>query len=98
MLLGDVNVIDVRGLSEWEAGHIPGAPNIPVGHLTSRLDVVPSASPVAVHCQSGSRSSIAAGVLRSRGYTNVMNVTGGIVEWQKQKLPVESEIVAGVAV
>ncbi|MGK2961809.1 MAG: MBL fold metallo-hydrolase [Gemmatimonadaceae bacterium] len=97
METGDVQVIDVRGLTEWESGHIPGAPNIPVGHLASRLDEVPSTSPVVVQCQSGARSSMAASVLRSRGYTNVMNLTGGIVEWQKQKLPVEVEAAAGVA-
>ncbi len=93
----DVKVIDVRGLSEWESGHIPGAPNIPVGHLPSRLDEVSSTSPVVVQCQSGARSSIAASVLHSRGYTNVINLTGGIVEWQKEKRPVEREVVAGVA-
>jgi len=95
MQTDDVKVIDVRGLSEWEAGHIPGASNIPVGLLPARLEEVPSASPVVVHCQSGGRSSIAASVLHSRGYTNVVNLTGGIEQWKKQKLPVEREAAAG---
>lgn len=97
MQTDDVNVIDVRGLSEWEAGHIPGASNIPAGLLPTRLEEVPSTSLVVVQCQSGGRSSIAASVLRSRGYTNVVNLTGGIEEWKKQKLPVEREVAAGVA-
>lgn len=88
---GTITVIDVRGRSEWEAGHLPGVSNIPVGYLTERLGDVPSSTPVVVHCQSGARSAIAASVLQASGRTNVVNLTGGFAEWQKQKLPVEHE-------
>lgn len=89
MNTGDVAVIDVRGQSEWEAGHLPGVPNIPVGYLTDRLNDIPASKPVVVHCQSGARSAIAASVLHANGRRNVVNLTGGFAEWQKQKLPVE---------
>lgn len=88
---GTITVIDVRGRSEWEAGHLPGVSNIPVGYLTERLSEVPSSTPVVVHCQSGARSAIAASVLQASGRTNVVNLTGGFAEWQKQSLPVEHE-------
>lgn len=88
---GDVAVIDVRGRSEWEAGHLPGVPNIPVGYLTDHLRDIPRSKPVVVHCQSGARSAIAASVLQASGLTNVINLAGGFAEWQKQKLPVERE-------
>ena len=76
-------VIDVRGGAEWAAGHLPNVRNIPLGYLTDRLNDVPRDKPVVVHCQAGSRSAIAASVLRARGLTNVMNLTGGFAAWQK---------------
>ncbi len=91
MKTGEVTVIDVRGRSEWEAGHIPGVPNIPVGYLTDHLREIPESGPVVMHCQSGARSAIAASVLQANGWTNVVNLTGGFTDWQKQKLPVERE-------
>lgn len=86
---GEVTVIDVRGRSEWEAGHLPGVPNIPVGYLPDHLREVSTSGPAVVQCQSGARSAIAASVLQASGLTNVLNLTGGFEEWQRQKLPVE---------
>ncbi|HUQ45316.1 MAG TPA: MBL fold metallo-hydrolase [Gemmatimonadaceae bacterium] len=86
---GDVTVIDVRGHAEWEAGHLPGVKNIPVGYLADHLNEVPRDRPVVVHCQSGARSAIAASVLRAKGFTNIVNLTGGFAEWQSRGQPVE---------
>jgi len=85
---GEATVIDVRGRTEWEAGHLPGVPNIPVGYLTEHLDELPTDRPVVVHCQSGARSAIAASVLQARGVKNVVNLTGGFAAWQQAGLPV----------
>ena len=92
-----VRVFDVRGSAEWNEGHLPGATNIPVGYLPDRIAEVPSDVPVAVHCQSGARSAIAASILQAAGRTNVMNLTGGIADWHKGGHPVErdAEAVAG---
>ena len=84
-----VAVIDVRGHAEWEAGHLPGVPNIPVGYLVQRLAEVPRDRPVVVHCQGGSRSAIAASVLQARGIAGVINLTKGYQEWEAARLPVE---------
>jgi hydroxyacylglutathione hydrolase len=81
-------VVDVRGRSEWEAGHLVGAPNIPVGYLRDRLAELPNDRPVIVHCQSGVRSAIAASVLQASGLTNVVNMVGGFAAWQHAGLPV----------
>lgn len=86
---GGIAVLDVRGHAEWEAGHIPGVENIPVGYLTDRLDDLPRDEPLVVQCQSGARSAIAASVLRSRGFTNVVNLSGGFAGWQRAGQPVE---------
>ena len=92
---GDVVVLDVRGRAEWEAGHIPGAENIPVGYLVERLDEVPRDRPVVVHCQTGARSAIAASVLRDKGLTNIFNLTGGFSDWEAHGHRVERAADAG---
>ena len=89
MRTGQMTVIDVRGRSEWAAGHLPNAEHIPVGYLSERLDEIPRATPVAVHCQSGARSAIAASILSAHGFTNVANLTGGFAAWQAAGEPVE---------
>jgi hydroxyacylglutathione hydrolase len=86
---GDVAVLDVRGRSEWESGHLPGVENIPLGYLLDRLDEIPRDKPLVVHCQSGARSAIAASVLRAKGLTNVVNLAGGFADWQNAGHPVE---------
>ena len=92
---GKATVLDVRGHSEWEAGHLPGVENIPVGHLTDRQDELPTDKPLILHCQGGGRSSIASSVLQARGMTNVINLVGGFGAWDKAGLPVVREHDAG---
>jgi hydroxyacylglutathione hydrolase len=87
---GDVAIIDVRGHGEWESGHIPGVPNIPLGYLAERLDEVPRDRPLVVHCQGGSRSAIATSLLASRGITNVVNLADGFDSWSAAGNPVDS--------
>lgn len=89
--LSAVTVVDVRGAAEWAAGHIPGALHIPLGYLDERAAEIPDSRPVVVQCQSGTRSSIAASVLERRGFTNITNLTGGIMAWAAAGLPIESE-------
>ena len=84
---GEAAVVDVRGHAEWEAGHLPGVPNVPVGHLTARLAELPTDRPLVVHCQGGARSAIAASVLRAHGMANVIDMEGGYAAWQRAGLP-----------
>lgn len=86
---GDLAVLDVRGASEWEAGHVPGVPNVPVGLLPEHLDELPRDRPLVVHCQSGARSSIAASLLQRAGFENVVNLTDGFAAWSSGGNPVE---------
>ncbi len=62
----EVAVLDVRRASEYDAGHVDGAVNIPLHELLQRIDEVPSGE-IWVHCAGGYRASIAASVLAARG-------------------------------
>lgn len=83
---GEMTIIDVREPAEWEAGHLPGVPNIPLGSLPERLAEIPIDKPIVVHCQSGARSPIAASVLQARGVRNVINMAGGYAAWERAGL------------
>lgn len=84
-------VLDVRTPAEYEAGHIPGAINIPHDQLASRLGDVPAGpgDEVVVHCQSGGRARGAEKVLEKAGFTNVRDLDGHIADWKSQERPLE---------
>ncbi len=78
----DLFVIDVRGKSENDAGAVPGARNIPLGHLEDRLGELPKDQSIAVHCQGGTRSAIAASLLKAHGMKNVLDMNAGFAGWK----------------
>jgi hydroxyacylglutathione hydrolase len=86
---GKVILIDVRALSEWDEGHIPGAQHIMLGYLPDRLSEIPADKPVVVQCQTGSRSAIGSSILQAHGFERVINLMGGYRDWEKAGLPVE---------
>lgn len=83
-------LLDVRGLSEWRDGRIPGARLIPLPELLDRLDEIPREGPIVVQCQTGSRSAIAASVLLANGRRQVANLVGGLAAWAGAGFPVEA--------
>lgn len=74
-------LLDVREPQEWRGGHAPLAVHIPLGQLSTRAHRLPSDKPVVVVCASGSRSKVAAGQLRSAGYS-ATSLSGGMTAWQ----------------
>jgi hydroxyacylglutathione hydrolase len=76
-----VTVIDVRGASEWVAGHLPQAQHIPLGALADAVVTLPT-GPIVVQCQSGARSAIAASLLARLGRADVTSLAGGYVAWR----------------
>ncbi len=84
--------LDVREISEFEEGHIPGARHAYVGELEERLaDLgLREDMPVAVTCGSGHRSGLATSLLLRQGFRRVANLLGGMNAWKKLDLPVET--------
>jgi hydroxyacylglutathione hydrolase len=80
-------VIDVRGRSEWNQGHLPKAQHVYLGDLSSHMSLLKRDEPIVVHCQSGTRSSVAGSLLRRAGFANVTNFAGGVDAWVKDNLP-----------
>lgn len=85
-----IQVIDVRGATEYNSGHIKGADNVFAGTLLKNLEKVKKDRTVVVHCQGGDRASIAYSLLVQNGYANVLNFSGGINEWVNKGNPVVS--------
>lgn len=81
-------VLDVRGSAEWKDGHLAAAQHLYLGSLAERSDELDKTEPIVVHCQGGTRSSIAASLLEREGFSNVAILAGGIDAWRKAGLPV----------
>ncbi len=88
--IGDYQVVDVRGITEFEEGHIPGSRNLHLGYVGEQLDQVPSDKPIVFQCQTGRRSSIAASVAAAHGRNDIYNLVGGFSAWEQQGCPVET--------
>lgn len=82
-------VIDVRGRSEWDEGHLAKATHIYLGELETKMADAKRDEPIVLQCESGTRSSVGASLLMARGFSNVTNLVGGIAAWKKAGLPID---------
>ncbi|WP_231123441.1 rhodanese-like domain-containing protein [Nocardioides sambongensis] len=87
-----LTVLDVREPEEWVAGHIDGALHIPLGELPERVPELAVLEPVQtlVVCKVGGRSAQATAYLAQSGY-EVVNLAGGMLDWQAAGRPMVSE-------
>ena len=81
------HVLDVRGVDEYETGHIEGSQNLYVGRVDKEHEKVPADVPVAVICSSGVRSSFASSMLLRNGFENIHLTLGGLHAWKKAGFP-----------
>ncbi len=84
----DVQVIDLRGATEYNAGHVEGAENVFIGTLGKNLDKISCDRPVVIYCQGGDRATIGYSMLVRNGFTNVKNYSGSMNEWLANGNPV----------
>jgi len=74
-------ILDVRTVSEYEDGRIPGSVNIPLGELPARLGELAEDARTVCVCSGGVRSVSGAQVLLDNGFTRVYNLQGGLQNW-----------------
>lgn len=90
-----VTFLDVRESDEFEAGHLPGARNIPYHRVESIADELPYDRPIVVYCiHSAHRAPEAATTLRRLGFANAYVLEGGIVAWQSGGLAIRASDLA----
>jgi hydroxyacylglutathione hydrolase len=78
-----LQIVDVRNPGETEDGMVPGAVSIPVGQLPARSGELDPNRPTVVYCAGGYRSSVAASLLRQRGFADVSDILGGYTAWDE---------------
>ncbi|CAN5467676.1 MBL fold metallo-hydrolase [soil metagenome] len=87
----DLQILDVRAPSEWEAGHVPCATHLFVPEIPGGTGGLDKANPVVTYCASGYRASIAASLLQSQGFHDVRTMPGSWAAWTANDLPVASQ-------
>jgi len=74
-------ILDVREPNEYQINRIAGSTLIPLGELPRRYHELPKDRQIIAQCKSGARSARAQDFLRTVGFTDVLNLKGGILEW-----------------
>ena len=74
-------LIDVRTPQEYAEGHIPGALNIDIegDAFVSSIEALDHSAPYFVYCRSGNRSGQAVAFMKQQGFTNITELSGGIL-------------------
>ena len=83
-------IVDVREKTEFAAGHLPAARNIPLKEIEARSSELKKfmKRPLIVVCQSGNRSRNALDALRKAGFERVVNLDGGFAAWLQAGQPI----------
>ena len=81
-------LVDVREQNEWDEAHIADATLAPLDTVVDKMKGVTKDREILLICRSGRRSGIAYTKLAERGFTNLRNVEGGMIAWQKLGYPV----------
>ncbi len=82
-----LKIVDVREPNEYQINRIPGSELIPLGDVPKRYAELNKNDEIVVHCKMGGRSAKAADFLRSVGFTRVLNLKGGILDWVEKVDP-----------
>lgn len=84
-------IIDVRKQGEYNSGHLLDAQLIPLDFISEQFDQFPKNEPFYIHCAGGYRSVIAASILKSRGYHDIIDVAGGFGAIKNTHLPIGTQ-------
>ena len=81
-------LVDVREPSEYAEFRAEGAVLLPLSTFMERYRELPRDRPLLMICRTGARSGQATGFLLANGWTDVVNVEGGTMDWERQGLPI----------
>lgn len=79
----ELNILDVRKKSEYDAEHIPDAQNTPLDFINESMESIDKNKTYYVHCAGGYRSMVFCSILKARGYDNLIDINGGFQAIQK---------------
>ncbi len=82
-------LVDVREADEVALSAIPGSVHIPLGQFGQRAGKLPKDRDLLLFCYSGGRSAFATEMLHENGFPRAYNVSGGLLAWMQEKLPLE---------
>ena len=74
-------LLDVREPDEIAIASVAGATTIPMGEIPQHLDALPKEQPIVVMCHHGGRSAYVTNFLNANGFSNAVNLDGGIDAW-----------------
>ena len=83
-----MHILDVRKPGEWEATHITTAQHLSLDTLNSHMSEIQTENQYYVHCKSGYRATIAASILKWRGYKNLIATHGDFDDIKTSGMPV----------
>ena len=84
-------ILDVREFPEFAGGRIPASKLAPLGQLDACASELNHSTPILCVCRSGKRSAEAAAKLLESGFTNVSQLQGGLLAWERAGLPLERD-------
>jgi rhodanese-related sulfurtransferase len=83
----NLSVLDVRKPSEWEAEHLENSQNFPLDFINAHMHEIQREQSYHLHCRSGYRSTVAASILKARGFQEMVNVQANFAEFSDVDLP-----------
>jgi len=85
----NVSVLDVREMSEYVDGHVPGAKHIPLSMIPLRNNEIEKGATQYVICEAGGRSAQACAYLEQQGF-DVVNIAGVTGAWRMMGAPLNT--------
>ncbi len=86
-----IQIIDVRSSAEWRRSHVPGAVSVPIHVFKQRLErlQLDARQPIVAICLSAHRSRPAVRLLRAKGFSDAVQLAGGMLAWWNKQFPTE---------
>lgn len=79
----DFILLDIRSDGELARGMLPNAEHLPMHLIPVKINDLPKDKDVILYCHSGARSYHACAYMAQQGFTNAINLTGGILGWAR---------------